>query len=117
DAKVGAALRRLGESGVASAPSLQYLLLPRKTAELSTRSPDAIKTATFEASRRILLAQQEQRPVLLAIEDLHWIDETSAELLASLAQLTMTARILLVTTSRPAYRAPWQTRSNATQIA
>jgi DNA-binding NtrC family response regulator/tetratricopeptide (TPR) repeat protein len=117
DAKVRAALRPLGEAAVASAPYLQYLLLPRKTAELSARSPDAIKAATFEASRRILLAQQEQRPVLLAIEDLHWIDETSAELLASLAQLTMTARVLLLTTSRPVYHAPWQTRSNATQIA
>src|SRR5262245_23249350 len=117
DAKVRAALRPLGEAAVASAPYLQYLLFPRKTAELSTRSPDAIKAATFEASRRILVAQQEQRPVLLAIEDLHWIDETSAELMASLAQLTMTARILLVTTSRPVYRGPWQTQSNATQIA
>jgi len=117
DAKVREALQLLGEAAVASAPYLLYLLFPRRTAELSTRSPDAIKAATFEASRRILLAQQEQRPVLLAIEDLHWIDETSAELLASLAQLTMTARILLVTTSRPVYHAPWQTRSNATQIA
>ena len=117
EAKVRAALEPLGDAGVASAPYLHYLLYPRKTAELSTLSPDAIKAGTFEAIRRSFLAQQEQRPVLLAIEDLHWIDETSAELLASLAPLTISTRVLLVTTSRPTYQPPWQTRSNATQIA
>src|SRR5262245_2751635 len=85
DAKVLAALRALGGSAVASAPYLQYLLFPRKSGELRDRSPDAIKVATFEAIRRIALAQQERRTLLLAIEDLHWIDQTSAELLASLA--------------------------------
>jgi DNA-binding NtrC family response regulator/tetratricopeptide (TPR) repeat protein len=117
NAKVRAALRPLGDAAIASAPYLQYLLLPRKMGELSNRSPDAIKAGTFEAIRRIFLAQQERRPLLLAIEDLHWIDQTSGELLASLAELTMTTRVLLVTTSRPGYHAPWRTRSNATQIA
>jgi len=117
DAKVVAALQPMGDTGAASAPYLQHLLFPRKSGELSHRSPDAIKLATFEAIRRIVLAQQERRPLLLAIEDLHWIDQTSAELLASLAELTSAARILLITTCRPGYQVPWSTRSNATQIA
>ena len=117
DAKVLAALRTLGESAAASATYLQYLLFPRTSGELRDRSPDAIKAATFEAIRRIALAQQERRTLLLAIEDLHWIDQTSAELLASLAELTIAARVLLVTTCRPGHPLPWSTRSNATQIA
>ena len=117
DAKLRAALRPLGDAAVGATPYLQYLLFPRKSAELSHRSPDAIKVATFDAIRRIVLAQQERRPLLLAIEDLHWIDATSAELLASLAELTVAGRVLLVTTSRPVYQAPWRTHSNATQIA
>ena len=117
DAKIRAALRPLGDAAVATAPYLQYLLFPRKAAELADRSPDAIKAGTFDAIRRIMLAQQERRPLLLIIKDLHWIDQTSAELLASLAELTMATRVLLVTTSRPGYPVPWRARSNTTQIA
>src|SRR5262249_7519284 len=117
DAKVRTALQPLGNAAAASAPYLLYLLVPRKSGELSHRSPDAIKAGTFDAIRRIFIAQQERRPLLLAIEDLHWIDQTSAELLASLAELTMATPVLLVTTPRHAYQAPWRTRSTATQIA
>jgi len=117
DAKVLAAVRPLGEAALESAPYLQYLLCPRKGGELSDRSPAAIKAGTFEAIRRVVLAQQERRPLLLAIEDLQWIDQTSVELLASLAELTTATRILLVATCRPGYQAPWRIRSNATQIA
>jgi tetratricopeptide (TPR) repeat protein len=117
DAKVLAALQPLGDAAVASAPYLQYLLFPRTGGTLGDRSPDAIKIGTFEAVRRVVLAQQDRRTLLLAVEDLHWIDQTSAELLASLADLTSAARVLLVTTCRPGHDFPWRSRSNATQIA
>jgi transcriptional regulator with AAA-type ATPase domain/tetratricopeptide (TPR) repeat protein len=117
DAKVLAALEPLGEAGVVSVPYLQYLLFPRKSGVLSDRSPDAIKRGTFEAIRQLVLAQQDRRTLLLAVEDMHWIDQTSAELLASVAELTTATRILLVATCRPGWRMPWQARSNATQIA
>jgi transcriptional regulator with AAA-type ATPase domain/tetratricopeptide (TPR) repeat protein len=117
DEKVLAALRPLGATAVASAPYLQYLLFPRKGGDLSGRAPDAIKAGTFEAVRRIILAQQERRALLLVVEDLQWIDQTSEALLASIAELTTDTRLLLVTTARPGYQAPWQARPNATQIA
>ena len=117
DAKVLAALRPLGDAAVASAPYLQYLLLPRTGGALSDRSPDAIKARTFEAIQRLVLAQQERRTLLLAVEDLHWIDQTSAELLAFLATTISRARVLVVLTCRPGYRAEWLTASNATQLA
>ncbi|HKA63682.1 MAG TPA: sigma 54-interacting transcriptional regulator [Methylomirabilota bacterium] len=116
DAAVLASLQPLGPAAAASAPYLQNLLFPRRSGELSGRSPDAVKTGTFEAVRRVVLAQQERRALLLVIEDLHWIDQTSAELLTALAELTATSRVLLVTTARPGYRASWQTLPNATQI-
>ena len=117
DAAVLAALQPLGPAALASAPYLQNLLFPRKSGELSGRSPDAIRAGTFEAVRRVVLAQQERRTLLLVIEDLQWIDQTSAQLLAALAELSATSRMLLVTTARPGYRAAWQSRPNATQIA
>src|SRR5262249_1996548 len=74
DAKVLATVRPLGDAAIASAPYLQYLLFPRTGGELRDRSPDAIKARTFEAIQRLVVAQQERRTLLLAIEDLHWID-------------------------------------------
>src|SRR4029450_2760043 len=117
DAKVLAALRPLGDTAVDSAPYIQDLLSPRTRGELSDRSPDAIKARTFEAIRGVILAQQERRTLLLAIEDLHWIDQTSAELLAFLATTISRTRVLVVATSRPGYRATWLAGSNATQLA
>jgi transcriptional regulator with AAA-type ATPase domain/tetratricopeptide (TPR) repeat protein len=116
DAKVLAALQPLGDAAAASLPYLQYLLFPRKSGGLSGRSPDAIKAGTFEAIRRVVLAQQERRALLLAVEDLQWIDQTSAELLTTIAELTAVSRILLVTTARPGYDVPWRAWPNATQI-
>jgi transcriptional regulator with AAA-type ATPase domain/tetratricopeptide (TPR) repeat protein len=117
DAKVLGAFRELGDAGIASVPYVQYLLFPRKGGVLADRSPEAIKTGTFEAIRQLVLAQQERRLLLLVIEDLHWIDQSSADLLASVAELTTGTRILIVATCRPGCRLPWHARSNATQIA
>jgi transcriptional regulator with AAA-type ATPase domain len=117
DAKVLAGLRQLGDAAVDAAPYLQLLLFPRTGGEPSNRSPDAIKARTFEAIRRLVVAQQERRALLLAIEDLHWIDQTSAELLAFLAPTIRASRVLLVLTCRRGYRAEWLGGSNVTQLA
>ena len=53
----------------------------------------------------------------LEIEDLHWIDRTSEEYLAFLAESLGDARILLVATYRPGYRPPWSDQSLATQLS
>jgi hypothetical protein len=54
---------------------------------------------------------------VLVVEDLHWVDRTSEEYLATLVDVVAGARILLVTTHRPGYRPPWMDRSYATQVA
>jgi len=117
DAKMLAALRELGDDAVAAAPYLQLLLFPRTGGELGDRSPDAIRARTFEAIRQIILAQQRRRTLVLGIEDLQWIDQTSAELLAFLAPTISASRVLLVLTCRRGYRADWLGGSNATQLA
>lgn len=83
---------------------------------LGTLSPEAVKARTFDALRRLFLGAAARRPLVLVVEDVHWIDRTSEEFLASLVERLAGARVLLVTTHRPGYRAPWMTRSYATQI-
>ena len=51
------------------------------------------------------------------IEDLHWIDQASEELLASLVDGLPGAAVLLVVTYRPGYEPPWANRSFATQLS
>jgi tetratricopeptide (TPR) repeat protein len=58
-----------------------------------------------------------RQPLVIALEDLHWIDRTSEELLAALADSVAGAPVLLVTTYRPGYHPAWMGRSYATQIA
>ncbi|HUG53584.1 MAG TPA: hypothetical protein VMR21_08280, partial [Vicinamibacteria bacterium] len=57
-----------------------------------------------------------RQPLLVVLEDLHWIDRTSEEFLGSLVERLPGARIGLLTTARTGYRAPWMDRSYATQV-
>jgi transcriptional regulator with AAA-type ATPase domain/tetratricopeptide (TPR) repeat protein len=115
-AKLGAALERLGPTGAAWLPFLQDLLHPRRAGDLAKLSPEGIKARTFEALTQMVVSRQERDPFVLIIEDLHWIDRTSAEFLAALAEVIIGTRVLLVTTCRSGYQPPWTGRPHTTQI-
>jgi transcriptional regulator with AAA-type ATPase domain/predicted ATPase len=61
----------------------------------------------FTAIQRLLLGLAARRPVLVIVEDLHWIDPTSESCLALIAESIARAAVLLVTTFRPGYRPTW----------
>jgi tetratricopeptide (TPR) repeat protein len=102
-------------------PSLPLLLdllgLPVAADELGHLSPEARKARTFETIRQVFLASGPHHPLVLAVEDLHWIDPTSEALLASLGDSLAGAAILLLATVRPGYHPRWMDKSYATQIA
>ena len=56
------------------------------------------------------------QPIVIAIEDLHWADPSTLELLQLLVEQGATARLLLLYTARPEFRAPWPQRVHHTQI-
>ena len=76
-----------------------------------------VKARTFEALRELSRRLAGLSPLVLVVEDLHWVDRISEEYLATLVDVVAGARILLVTTHRPGYRPPWMDRSYATQVA
>jgi len=78
-------------------------------------SPEAIKGKTFETLRQLSIKGSLQRPLVLVLEDLHWIDKISEEFLGFLAENVPAARILLLATYRPGYRPPWIDKSYAGQ--
>src|SRR5690242_14601767 len=48
-----------------------------------------------------------QQPVLMVVEDLHWIDPSSRELLDLTVERAASLRVLLILTFRPEFQAPW----------
>ena len=87
------------------------------TESIAVFTPEAIRTRTFETLKQMSLNGSQQRPLIFAIEDLHWIDKTSEDYLASLVESLVGASLMLLTTYRPGYRPPWLEKSYATQIA
>lgn len=96
---------------------LQLLGVKEGTEPLAGLSPEAIKARTLEMLRHWCLRGSQRRPMILAIEDLHWIDTTSEEYLASLVESLAGAPVLLLCTWRPGYRPPWVDHSYVTQLA
>jgi predicted ATPase len=64
-----------------------------------------------------LLKEAERQPVCLVMEDLHWVDPSTLELLTLLIDQVPLARFLVVLTCRPDFTPPWAVRSHVTQIA
>src|SRR5262245_54861871 len=114
-AKVQAGLDALGMR--VSAPYLFHILgISEGTEALSALSPEALRARTLETIRQMSLRASQQRPLVVAIEDLHWIDKTSEEFLAAMVEILPGASIHFLATYRPGYRPPWIDRSFATQI-
>ncbi len=78
--------------------------------ELPTREPLWTTLAGPERSRRmqeatvaLLMSLSWTKPVVLLVEDLHWIDHESEAILTRLAQAVPAVRLLLILTCRPEY--------------
>jgi predicted ATPase len=54
--------------------------------------------------------------LVIAIEDLHWVDPSTLELIQLLVDQGATAGLLLLYTARPEFRPPWPLRAHHTQI-
>ena len=81
-----------------------------------TMSPEQQKQQTLQALLTILLRRAAQQPVLFVMEDLHWVDPSTLELLSLLVDQGPTARILVLFTFRPDFSPPWTRSSYLTQM-
>jgi DNA-binding winged helix-turn-helix (wHTH) protein/predicted ATPase len=107
-AKLNAMLRRTGGHRPDELPLLAELLsLPvdeqGSEAEISAQKRDRTLAVLLDRFDRLA----RQRPVLLVVEDVHWIDPTTRELLDMAAANAPTQSLFLVITSRPEFQPPW----------
>ena len=71
---------------------------------------------TRELLQQLLEARCGLSPVVMVIEDLHWIDSASAELLGKIVDSESKLRLLTLTTRRPEYTPPWLDRTVVTKV-
>ena len=70
----------------------------------------------FDALKRLLLREARNQPIILAFEDLHWIDSETQAFLDVLVNSIALARVLIVVTYRPSYEHRWGGKSFYTQV-
>src|SRR5262249_47996851 len=78
--------------------------LPESRYAPLTVSPQRQRQKTLETIIAILLELAEQHPVLFILEDLHWTDPSTLELLGLLLDQTPTASLLVLLTCRPHFQ-------------
>ena len=78
--------------------------------------PAQRRQRTLDAVKRLLLREARERPLLVLVEDLHWIDTESQALLDSLVESLPGARLLLLVTYRREYQHGWGQKSYYTQV-
>jgi class 3 adenylate cyclase/tetratricopeptide (TPR) repeat protein len=100
--------------------TLPYLLAllgdGEATAQLAQMDPPLRRRRTFEAITRVLLRESLHQPLLLLIEDLHWLDSETEAWLQLLSERVPTAPILLLVNYRPEYQHAWGSRTYYTQL-
>jgi len=98
-------------------PPLQELLSLRVEDEAYLKlDPQRKRERIFEATRDLLIRESQNQPLILAIEDLHWIDRTSEDFLKYFIDWLPNSRILLLPLYRPEYAHQWGSRSCYSQI-
>jgi class 3 adenylate cyclase/tetratricopeptide (TPR) repeat protein len=121
DAQIGRLERALELAGARPAEAVP-LLVPLLNLPLPPKySPPVLSP---EQQRRRLLATLVQwvlgaaraQPLVIVTEDLHWADPSTLELTELLVEQAATARMLLLYTARPEFRAQWRLRAHHTQI-
>ena len=73
--------------------------------------PKDKRERTFEAIRDLMIRVSQDTPLVLAVEDLHWIDKTSEDFLDYLIGWLANSRILLILLYRPEYTHQWGSKS------
>jgi class 3 adenylate cyclase/tetratricopeptide (TPR) repeat protein len=86
------------------------------TYALPRSSPEAQREKTLEILLLWLLHQAERCPLVLLIEDLHWTDASTLQLITLLLNHVPTSSLLLVLTFRTEHQLHWKTHSYLTHI-
>ncbi len=84
---------------------------------LPTYSPQRLMQRTQELVIEWLCEFAQRQPVLFIVEDLHWVDPSTLEMLGRLVEQGFHQNLMTVFTFRPDFAAPWTSCGHQTQLA
>ena len=100
--------------------TLPYLfsLLGTEDEQSSLQQMDAQirRQRTFEALKQLFLRESLNQPLILVVEDLHWIDTETQGFLDTLNESVASAQVLVLVNYRPEYRHEWGQKTYYTQL-
>ncbi|MBM4278864.1 MAG: diguanylate cyclase [Deltaproteobacteria bacterium] len=106
--------------GVDDASTLPYLLelLSVKDSGIDqiSMSPEAKKDRINESIKRLVLRGSDIRPLIMAFEDLHWMDKSSEDVVKNHLESIPGSRVLLIFTYRPEFVHTWGAKSYHNQL-
>ena len=115
--KTSAALKSWGADEASTLPYLLELLsVDDSGIDAIPMSPEAKKERILDSLREVVLKIAEIRPLIIAIEDLHWIDQSSAEVLQYFLEKIEKTKIFLIFNYRPKYARTWKKDSYHSEI-
>ena len=79
-------------------------------------TPEQRRHRTFEALSLQIEALTSSRPVLIIVEDTHWLDPTSLEAFGQVVAQIPNLPVLLIVTFRSEFEPPWIGRSHVTAL-
>jgi predicted ATPase/class 3 adenylate cyclase len=115
--KLGALFSQRAAADPAAVPLLAELLsIPGAPPVPGSPTPAQRKMATIALLADEIVRLGETNTMLLIVEDAHWIDASTLELLTRIADGIARARLLVVVTARPDFAPPWLARGQATLL-
>jgi class 3 adenylate cyclase/tetratricopeptide (TPR) repeat protein len=110
--KVASWLKALGADEVTTLPYLLELLSVKDSGvDRISMSPETKKDRIGEAIKEVVLKGSEIRPVIIAVEDLHWLDKSSEDVTRTLLESIPGSRVMLILTYRPEFVHAWGAKS------
>jgi class 3 adenylate cyclase/ABC-type lipoprotein export system ATPase subunit len=83
---------------------------------LEDQPAEEVKRGTIEAVCRLTGAVAQTAPALLVVEDLHWLDEDSREMIEIAVSRLRRDRMMILATHRPEFQPTWNTQAALTRL-
>jgi DNA-binding winged helix-turn-helix (wHTH) protein/class 3 adenylate cyclase/tetratricopeptide (TPR) repeat protein len=115
--QVAARLLSLDAAFTPLVPALLALLdVPVEDPEWQALDPPQRRQQTFQAIKQLVLRASQAQPLLVVLENLHWLDTETQACLDTLVESLPTARLLLLITYRAEYQHGWGNKTYYTQL-
>jgi class 3 adenylate cyclase/predicted ATPase len=91
--------------------------IPLSTEGANTLPPEELRRRRLAALTNWVMAGARVQPVVLAVEDLHWADPTTLDVLRGIAERGARSPLYVLITARPEFRPGWGMRSHHSTIS